>query len=207
MGEYLQLGPSELVDDRPFTAPERSAADLTALRRMADRLGTILSAPSGVPDEPRPLILQLREADGHAHRVVISQREGLLTSGEIHVVGFFGQKRPGADAAPLDAVDHELIGEFSQHPGILSYSSLELGHGQWGNMVLLRDPDAREHWRTSAKHAYAVRELAPPYYLSIRLHNGMLTRGLQPGTTLKLLRTKYYAFQGGAPWLAVRELQ
>ena len=40
-----------------------------------------------------------------------------------------------------------------------------------------RSGNARDHWRTSAKHTYAARDLAPEYYACVRLHNGLLPGG------------------------------
>jgi len=205
MDNPLPLGPSEIVPDRPFTHPERSAEDLARLRHIAQRLRLVLSQPRTWPNDPSPLILNLQEADGRAHRIVIARRAELLTVRTLTVVGFFGQKRPEADVAPLSAVDDELIREFPQHPYVLSYCSLLLEDGNWGNSVLLNAPEAREHWRTSPRHQYAARELAPSYYATLRLHNAVLSGGLLAGNDWKLLRTKYYDFQGATPWHAIRE--
>ena len=205
MDHYIVLGPAEAVAGRTFADPEQNPADVAALRHMLARLRRWLSQPAGAPDGPRPLILDDPEADGRGHRIVLANPERLRAAGTLALVGFFGRKRPGADPAPLTAVDDELIGEFHQHPGILSYSSLEGADGNWGNLVVMDSPSAGEHWKTSAKHVYAARDLAPGYYTTIRLHNGLLPDGLISGQDLILLRTQYYDFQGDSPWRAVRE--
>jgi len=40
----------------------------------------------------------------------------------------------------LRALDAELIEELRHNPHILSYSSLELPDGSWGNLVIMRSP-------------------------------------------------------------------
>ena len=209
MDDDIRLKPSALVADRPFTHPERSAEDAAILGRMVDRVRLILRPSEGNAEFPRPFIFESHEAGERARglRIIITRPEALLGNDDLTVVGFFGQKRPGAEAARLTAVDDELIGEFPQHPGVLSYCSLELEEGNWGNLVLLNPPEAREHWKTSARHAYAARELAPGYYTVIRLHNAVLPGGVLSGHGLILQRTKYYDFQGPTPWYAIREFQ
>ncbi len=205
MDDYIVLIQTESVPGRAFTDPEQNVADVTALRHMLARLRHRLSQPEGVPANPRPLVLNVPESDGRGHRIVLANPERLQAASVLALVGFFGQKRPGADPSPLDVLDRELIDEFPRHPGVLSYSSLEGEGGNWGNLVVLDSPGAGEHWKTSAKHAYAARELAPGHYTTIRLHNGLLATGLMSDHDLILLRTKYYDFQGESPWRAVRE--
>jgi hypothetical protein len=202
---YVRLEPSELVAGRPFTHPEQCLEDVATLQQMADRLRLLLSQSSGSLAQSPSFALELDEAGGRRQRIIVSRREALLASGNLTAVGFFGLKRPGTNAEVLAEVDAELVGEFPLHPGILSYSSLELADGNWGNLVLLNSPEAREHWRTSEHHLYAVRELAPAHYLAIRLHNAALPGGLMSGRALALQRTKYYDFQSPAVWQAVRE--
>ncbi len=206
MDGYLQLGPSDIVDGRPFTHPDASGPDLAAMSQMLDRLRSLVSRPDGLPDEPRPLILQLREDDRRGHQVVIANPEALRTMDEFAVVGFFGRQRPGVDPAPMTAVDSELVADFPRHPYVVSYSSLELADGNWGNLVLLTEAEGRERWMENQKHAHASRELAPKFYADVRLHNAALRGGLSSGAGLSLLRTKYYDFRDIPAWRAVREL-
>jgi hypothetical protein len=205
--KYVRLSRTEIVPGRPFTNPAGSREDIGTLQDMAEKLRQLLGRPETIPAQPRPFVLYLSEAGGRRHRIALSKPEALLTGNDLTVVGFCGRKWPGADRAPLDAVDAELITEFSQHPHLLSYSSLELGNGNWCNLVLFSHPRGLLHWATSARHAYAVRELSPAYYMVIRLHNAILPGGLMSGKPLILLRTKYYDYQDKPPWLAVRELQ
>ena len=202
--DYVRLGPTEIAGGRPFTDPARTEEDLAAMRRMLAGLRWVLS--QGVPEAPRPLLCSAPEASGRQHRVVLAHDPPLRTGHEPGVVGFFALKRTDRDCSPLTTADDELILEFPRHPGILSYSSLEFADGNWGNLILLHPPEAKEEWRTSERHAYAVRELAPRYYAVVRLHNARLPGGLGSGRDLLLVRTKYYDFQGPQPWRAERDL-
>lgn len=204
MNTPIPVEHSTILAERPFTHPDRSWDDLTQLQVLTEKLREALSR-IGVTSRPTTVFMEWQGADQPDCRIVIAQAEQLRTQTDLSIVGFFGQKRAEADPAPLDAVDEALIGEFAQHPGVLSYCSQQLADGNWGNLVVLGFPEAREHWRTSERHAYAVRELAPGYYRTIRLHNAFLPGGLFGGRQLILQRTKYYDFQDQPPWHAIRE--
>jgi hypothetical protein len=202
--DYVCLGPTEVAEGRPFTDPRRTQEDLSTLRTMLEGVRWVLR--QGVPDTPRPLTRSAPEASGHQHRVVLAHEAVLRGSEELALVGFFARRRTDRDCSPLMTVDDELILEFPRHPGILSYSSLQFADGNWGNLILLHPPEAGDAWRESERHAYAASELAPRYYTVVRLHNGRLPGGLWSGRDPVLVRTKYYDFQGPAPWRAVREI-
>ena len=204
MEDVIRLSPREIVGGRPFTNPRHNADDLVAIRAMAGGLRLILGRP--LPDGPRPFVRQSPEPDGREHRAVICNDRVLRAGRDLTFVGFFAKKRRGLDHTPLTTTDDELILEFPRHPGILSYSSLELADGNWANLIVADPPDAKDHWRTSEKHAYAARELAPKHYTVVRLHHGVLPGRLLSGREPVLVRTKYYDFQGLAPWRADREL-
>ncbi|MGH2522820.1 MAG: hypothetical protein ACRDH2_09995 [Anaerolineales bacterium] len=206
MSDFIRLEQTELVVGRSFTNLDQNIGDVATIAQMIHRLRLLLGEPSALPAEPRPLLLHLQEADGRLHRIVSCQPDGLRSRADLTWVGFFGQKRPELDPAPLDAMDKELMGELARYPGILSYSSLQLAAGNWGNLVLLASPEVKEHWRTSERHAYAAQEMAPRYYLAIRLHSGVLPGGLLSGQPAVIIRTKYYDFQTHEVWRALREL-
>jgi hypothetical protein len=173
--------------------PAHATADLVALNTMLTRLRELPA--QGLPAAPRPLILNLKEADGCLHRIVVSRFEPLLQPGELTFVGFFGLKSPTADGEALTRVDTELIDEFPQNPGLCTYSSLELKPGgQWGNLVLFARTNAIDHWKEGVRHKKAVDELAPKSYTAIRLHNGKLLGGLDRSSRLELTATKYYDY-------------
>ena len=200
----VRLGYSEVVAGRPFTNPEGSQFDLTVLQYMAETLFRILTKPEVLPVKPRPLVRFLDERGGRLHRVALTKPELLLKPNDLAVVGFCGQKRPGVDRGPIDAVDDELIRELPDHTHILSYSTLELESGNSCNLVLFSDPHGISHWSSSDKHALAV-SMSPGYYTVIRLHNAYLPGGIVSNNRLILIRTKYIDYQEPTPWRAVRE--
>lgn len=201
---FIPLGPAELVADRAFTDPRHSQADLAQLEYMRACLIAALGQHSLAVGAAagQPQIDYLAEPDKRQHRLVLAARERLLRADALTVVGFFGQRRADANPDLLGSIDEELLGEFVRHQYVLSYSSLELPDGNWGNLVVLEHAGGIEHWRTSPRHAYAARELSPQFYASIRLHNGRLPRGLHT-PAIELTSTKYYDFQQGW-WQALR---
>jgi hypothetical protein len=204
----IRLGRHDRLPDRLFTHPEHNQTDAAILDRMRSRLhDTLIKADIGASDPlNRELYIQyVQEEHERLHRMVILSRQQLLTAGELTVVGFFGEKRGEANPALLQDVDTELVQEFLQHTHVLSYSSLELADGNWANMVLMLTSEGIQHWRASHKHAYAARELAPQFYHTIRLHNGVLPGGLA-APQVSLLNTKYYDFQNHGLWQAIREV-
>lgn len=204
MEQVLTLGATEIVGERPFTHPDRTADDLVWVQAMLAALRRVLAASGALPARPRPLGLQVPEASGRQHRLVVCDERRLRLRQELALVGFFAERRPGLDHAPLAAADEELILEFPRHPGVLSYSSLELPGGEWGNVILLDAPDTQERWREGERHAYAARELAPRHYACVRLHNARLPAGLLASGDPVLTRTKYHDFRATPPWRAER---
>jgi hypothetical protein len=206
MSAIIRLSPTQVVGDRPFADPDQTTADLATLAYMLERLRDAVQSPANAAAAEPPVTLGLAEPDGNAHSVVLARPEALRQAPDLFVVGFFGFRRPEADPLPIFGVDEELIREFIAHPGVYSYSRLQLREGNWGNMVVLGDPQARYYWMTSELHTYAVRELAPKYYRTVRLHNALLSGGLFGRGDLSVVRTRYYDYQGMLPWFAVREM-
>lgn len=208
MNRPVPLGPADLVESRPFAHPEHNSADLAALVTMAARLRQVL-LESGAAELMTPgRIYELRTLEGRRLRVVVSQPEALRGSSDLPLVGFFGHRRPVVPPdviADKDAIDLELIAEFPQHTGVLAYCSMALDDANYGNLVLMAQPETRDEWSTSARHAYASRVIAPQYYATIRLHNGLLPGGLASGRPPVFLRTKYYDYRDDWHWSAVRE--
>jgi hypothetical protein len=203
----IRLGPLDAVSGRSFTAPEHSHADLATLELIRARLRQTLAEQASALDQADQSEVHVQyyyEEQQRLHRIIIRDHAALATTGELAVVGFFGEQRGKANAALLQDIDTELIQEFLQHRYVLSYSSLELADGNWGNLVILQHIEGIEHWRSSQRHAYAARELAPQYYARIRLHNGLLPSGLN-SAHLMLTSTKYYDFEGDELWRAIRE--
>jgi hypothetical protein len=202
--DCVRLAPRETAVGRGFTDPARTTRDLAAVGLMLDNIRYQISA-AALPAGRYPLVLAGHETEGRAHRAIICDARRLGDGRDLAWVGFFAVKRRDVDSAPLTVRDEELIQEFPGHPGILSYSSLELGDGDWGNLILLDGDEAREHWRVSERHAHAARELAPRHYTDVRLHQGILPGGVRGRGEAVLRRTKYYDYRDGVTWRAERE--
>jgi hypothetical protein len=204
MDDCVRLLLRETAAGRGFTDPAQTTKDLAAVGLMLDNIRCQVSA-AALSAGPYPLVLAGHETDGRAHRAIVCDARRLTEGRDLAWVGFFAVKRREVDPAPLTVRDDELIQEFPGHPGILSYSSLELGDGDWGNLILLDGDETREHWRVSERHAHAARELAPRHYTDVRLHQGILPAGVRAGGELVLRRTKYYDYRDAVTWRAERE--
>ena len=206
MEKEVRLDPSEVVVGRPFSDCEMNRHDLEAMRLMAVRLREVVEG--AFKPAPAPWVLRQFEA-GRQHRIVVLNRNTLLSAHHLVAVGFFGQSRsevePGT-CEELQTVDWELVEEFARHAGVLSYSTLKLENGDYGDLAVLSDPQACQHWMGSARHAYAANELSPRCYLSVRLQSGVLPGGLRSGRDPVLLQTKYFDFRQTPPWRARRVL-
>jgi hypothetical protein len=209
MDDCLALHATQCLADRPFTQPENSQIDLGILRATRAKLCALLRAPGGLPGSPRPYVVWQKDEHGLNLRLVVNDVPRLLGCDPVTVVGFCGTRRPNADPVPMDAMDDELIAEFPRHPYVLAYCSQQLADGNFRNLVLLDSADAREHWRTSPRHAYAVFNMSPGFYAHIRLHNGLIAGSVMSAAEIELHRTKYYdyvhALPDGGPWRAIRE--
>jgi hypothetical protein len=203
--ECVRLTPRETAAGREFTDPDLTTADLWSVRVMLGKIQQHVPSAASLAAGPRLLTVEEREADGRAHRAIVCNARRLADDRDVAWVGFFAVKRLDRDSTPLTLRDDELIREFPAHPGILSYSSLELAGEDWGNLILLEGDEAREQWRASPRHADAVRELAPRHYTDVRLHQGTLLGGVLAGREPCLRRTKYYDYRGGVTWRAERE--
>lgn len=171
---------------------------------MVAVLRRILNGGAARPAQARPLTMEVGD-QARPHRVIICDDDALRTESAPTLVGFFAQKRFGLDHARLTEVDDQLVAEFPRHPGILSYSSIALSDGDWGNLVILRSSSDGQRWREGDRHAWAARDLAPAHYRSVRLHNGWLPGGLLSEADPVLLRTRYWDYEAG--WRAERVLE
>lgn len=197
------LGVTEAAPRRPFTSPDLYRRDCAILAHLVEDLEVLLDA--------RTRIVPYRAiewtVDDLKRRVIVCDPVTLRQGGvDVNVVGFFGERNPERDGAPLEEANAEIILEFRNYPGILSYSSMELEDGNWANLVLHDKPDTREYWRASRLHAEAAEKLSPLFYRTVRIHNGILPGGLYAGHPLELQQTKYWDFRRPKMWRAVRDL-
>ncbi|MFQ5400577.1 MAG: hypothetical protein ACE5E7_13390 [Anaerolineae bacterium] len=198
------LQAKEIVRARPFTDPDHIANDRNTLRYMLTQLCLLLEYPYRIP---RTVLFTRSEDDEWFHRLVLPRPEQLRVQKPVTVVGFFGQRREKANLELAHEFDRILIAEIDDHPGLLSYSTMALAGGNYGNLVLFANRNARNHWSTSQAHAQAVNMLAPGYYRSVRIYNGRLPDGIANSRGLRLTRAKYFDYCSDPLWQAVREIE
>jgi hypothetical protein len=207
MNQHSGLLRQDLRDNSMYTDITKGKLDLMVLRHMARRLHLTLHQLEE-PTSPQPLLYKLQERHGRTHRIVIYRYQELLLKRSLNFVGFISGRQKHVHASIVDAIqtaDRRLVQELVDIPGILSYSSLELRNGDWCNLVLLSDSNAKRHLKNTETHAYAAYELANHYYEWIRLHNGIMPYGLDH-TEMILQKTRRYSFQLAQPRPDVREL-
>lgn len=201
------LGPDEAAVRRPFTSPRLYERDLAILSYMLEDLRGLL----GEMAEGTLIVTGHEPIEWSVHglrrRTIVCEPATLhRTRRDLHVVGFFGERHLDRDLMALEEANAELVLEFRNYPGILSYSSMELADGNWSNLVVHDLPRAREYWRASQKHADAARLLSPLYYRNVRIHNGVIGGGIHSGRAIVVHNTKYWDFRRPRVWQAVRQL-
>jgi hypothetical protein len=201
--QVMTLGPDEVVRDRPFTHPRHIQGDVNTLRHMVDQLALFLEQYGG--DKPEhPVLAHRPDRRSWAYRLLIARPGPLSGPGPLSIVGFLGQRLAEADVAAANEFDKILLEEIPEYPGLLSYSTMALVSGNYSNLVVFSDPRVKEQWSQSKAHAQAVRKLAPDYYSSVSLYNGLLPRGIHNSNALRLTRIKYFDYQSEPRWRAVR---
>ncbi|MGH8924277.1 MAG: hypothetical protein ACRDWA_06530 [Acidimicrobiia bacterium] len=199
------LAPTQTVSRRPFTSVQLYDRDQAILGYMLEDLrATLARGEPGRYDAYPPMEW---EVNGLHRRTIVSAPLRLNEPKDICVVGFFGERHLDRDITPLEQANAEIVLEFRNFHGILSYSSMELTDGNWANLVLHDLPDTRDQWRASEIHARAALQLAPVFYRTVRIHNGYLPGGIPGGRSIEIERTKYWDYGKSRVWHAVRELQ
>lgn len=198
------LAKTEFVDGRAFTSPLLYKGDKRALSYMLHDLKCLIDA------ERRPIENHTSiewETNGLGRRAMICDYATLTADhASLCLVGFFGERHTAEESAVLEEANAELVLEFKDYPGILSYSSMELYDGNWSNLVIHDVPDTKEYWRASARHAEAATKLSPRYYRTVRIHNGDIPEGLAGGGDIQIQSTKYWDYSGPELWHATRQL-
>ena len=208
MYQHAGLLKQDMPDNHLYADVTKGKLDLMILRHMARRLHLTLYQLEAPVSAPQPLLYKLQERHGRTHRIVIYKYQELLLKRRLTFVGFISGKQKHLHASVIYAiqmVDRKLVQELVDIPGILSYSSLELRNGDWCNLVILSDANAKKQLKNTETHAYAAYELANNYYEWIRLHNGIMPQGLDH-TEMVLQRTRRYFFQLAQQPPSVREL-
>lgn len=200
------LAPTETSSQHPITDVANYRSDIALLNYLLQDLRVLMRRfeKGEIALEPQQVLTW--DVHGLARRTVVCDPEGLCREGEVQIVGFFGDRRLGSDQPAIDASELDLIGEFRSHPGILSYSSVELVDHYWANLVVHRSPADRQAWRESATHIHAVDHVAPDAYHGVRIHNGCIGDGVCGVDTVVLESTKYWDYDVAPTWHARREL-
>ena len=207
MKTIMNLKPTDEAPGHPFSDPVHIASDLNSLRYMIDQLCLFLENPHLYSHSPRPIVVHRPTPQNWLYRLVVVDPGLLMWQPTLTFVGFLGQRRSDANIALADEFDQALVDEMPEHPGLLSYSTMGLISGNYSNLVIFSNPEAKVHWSQSNAHGQAAGRLAPNYYLSIRLYNGTLSRGLVDSHALRLERIKYFDYESDPVWQAVREFE
>ncbi len=202
----IHLTAHDIVPERPFTHPNQTVKDLITLKYLADELSRLLETPQVYAQHRQPITLHHPKPDEWTHRQILNQPERLLTAPQLTIVGFLSFKRRNADVSLAQAYDKLLVAEIPQYPDLLSYSSIAHSSGDFSNLVVFADAKGKSHWSQSRAHAEAVQNLAPNYYASVRLYNGVLPQGIMASELLYLTAVKYFDYQSSPVWDAVRLL-
>lgn len=196
------------ADDRiahkPFTHPEYSKVEGRILRYMLQRLCQIIEQSSQT--DQTLTMKEMSEQDGRYHRIIVIKAAELAKHSNFSVVGFFGQRCFDADFSDAEARDKLLFDEMAAHPGLFSYSTIELTNGDYGNCVVFKDEASKHAWGRSQVHDSAVKELSPRFYHSIRLYSASLDVPLVEAHKLRLERVRYFDYTENPVWTAVRNL-
>jgi hypothetical protein len=208
MLEVPYLSPTDTVKGRAFTNPDQIPSDLNAWRYMTDQICLFLRNPQLYAQQmTRPLIIHRPDPEKWLSRLVLPNPERLLNQNQITFVGFLGQRRENADLALGGEFDSTLVAEIPDHPDLLCYHTMGQSCGNFSNLVLFASESAKAGWGRSQAHAQAVSKLAPEYYQSIRLYNGILPHGITDSQSLSLTKVKYFDYQQKPMWHAIRLLE
>jgi hypothetical protein len=199
----ISLGQLELITEKPFTHTNHIAKDREILVHMAKQVGTVLENNLDSLGERETIFID--EPDKRYHRFFVPRPNILAGAKDIYLVGFFSHKQAGAAPDHFGNLDDQLIEQLPTFQEILSYSTMALPDGDFGNLVLLLDEEVKLRWMHGEIHSRAV-SLSPAYYQYVRINNGVLPEGVIQPDLLEITRVKYYDFEQDPPWKAVREL-
>lgn len=206
MSEPTVLSSDENVPGRPFTDASNSEGDRRRLVAMVEQLVDTYDDPVVCDFAPGKRPVCQSDPQGRHFRIYYVQPSRLFTATNLTVVGFFGVKRPSADIRPLVAADKRFEPEFHKHRGLLSLSTVRIPDGNFANLVVFTDSEAKDQWNTAPIHRDTVAKISPPYYSSIRLSNATLPGGLAETNGLVIDTVKYIDYESDPPWRAVRRL-
>ena len=204
MGVAVVLRPDRAAPRRPFTSPKLTERDLGILTAMLEDLRSVMYGRLG-PIVPYRKVT--RRVYGLQRYVIVCNPGPLLALDRLFVTGFFAERHGDVDVTELNVVNKDVIRQFPNYPGILSYTCWELSTDNWVNFIVTDRSNAAELWRSCPAHRAAVDNYAARHYRNLRIHSGHLPRGLGGGRGITLDRTKYWDYESGDGWHAVRELR
>lgn len=187
--QWVTLSPAER--ERSFALPQHSMRDLAALEHMRKALLEVL------PTVPGPGKYIYPDPSSEHHRQIVVDLAPLKSGQALAVVGFFGQRNwncPAEILREIDDADAALVRDLVRFPYAVSYSSLKLADGNWGNLVVLNATDGIEAWREGEVHKQVVDGPSPHFYSTIRLHRGVMPGGL--GSPVQLRSVKLFDYRG-----------
>jgi hypothetical protein len=199
----ISLGQIELVPEKPFTHTDHIEKDREVLMHMARQVDMVLENNLDSLGERETIFID--EPHKRYHRFFVPRPIVLSQAKKVCLVGFFSHKKASATPNHFGDLDDRLIEQIPTFREILSYSTMALPNGDFGNLVLLSDEEVKLKWMHGEIHNRAV-ELSPAYYQYVRINNGLLPEGVVQPDALIITRVKYYDFEQDPPWKAVREL-
>lgn len=206
MRNVVQLSPTDIVAERPFTNPCLIPNDFATLHYIARQLALTLANPHMITTIPQTILTTLPGQTSWLHRQVLANPRHFLQPNPILVVGFFGQSRSQVDIELAQEFDKTLLQEIPLNEGIISYCTMLLKDGNYANMVLFTHEEAQMMWSRSEAHAKAVYDLSPGFYHSVRIYNGRLPQGIQQCDALQLSKARYFDYDSNPMWRGVRTL-
>ncbi|MBK8902279.1 MAG: hypothetical protein IPM53_13920 [Anaerolineaceae bacterium] len=206
MEDVVQLNPTDVLAERPFTHPDHISSDRATLRYMVRQLCLTLENPHRLTDIPQTILFIMPGETSWLHRLVLANPHHFQRPEPIQVVGFFGQSRSQVNIELAKEFDQTLLKEIPLHEGLISYSTMRLKDGNYANLVLFTSSEAQIAWSRSEAHAKAVYELSPGFYHSVRIYNGRLPHTIHQSNALTLHKARYFDYDQTPMWRGVRVL-
>jgi hypothetical protein len=199
---YEVLAAAERLPARPFTDPERTAADAAVMDRMLQRLRR--EARSWPNWRTSAEVLKYTRS-GCRDWLVVPSVPALAGARDATVVGFFGDLRPGVNHSVIYQLEADVVARLGRYApvGLLAYYDAELAPALHGNLVLFGTREVPPQWHRDRVHAAAVAS-APRHYRGVRLHRGMIRGALLGRGRLVIARTRYLDFTQQPAWHGLR---
>lgn len=203
-----ELGPEEVLSEKPFTDPANTEREVDVMRVMLEEERELARGWAEAGDEaPAEVVLREPDEEGRRHLLVVPSTRALVAAKDFTAVGFFGRPRDDVDHSILFGLEDELVERMSRYAdvGLLSYYDVELvaPKGTYGNLILFATPEVPEEWYRDEIHERAV-ELAPGHYHQVRLHKGSVAGRMLDADRIDVERTKYFDFGSENVWHGLR---